>query len=174
MVDLVLIHQIEIAVVHCPEDCVCYVPPDDLGYSLRNPLFDFDFSEAEDVLLSCFVLHVDIVVYLRFDGSFIGAGAFGGSYQRCKHISFLYVDCQLVLNERVTDVASQSLHSVGRVFEQLSLEDALDLCNEYVRVILGVDADFILVKAALRYICKDPGSFLCAYAEERAAIHGEI
>ena len=42
-VDLVLIHRLETAVVGCTEDCTCYVPHDDLGYSLRDPLFDSDF-----------------------------------------------------------------------------------------------------------------------------------
>ena len=48
--DLVLIHQLKISVFRRPEDWIRYVPPDDLGYSLRNPLLDFDGREAEDVM----------------------------------------------------------------------------------------------------------------------------
>ena len=62
--DLVLIHRLEINVVRCLEDWVRYVPPDDLGYSLRDPLLDADFREAEDVLPIGFVLRVAVVVNL--------------------------------------------------------------------------------------------------------------
>ena len=50
LVDLVLIHQLKIAVVCRPEDWICYVPSGDFGYSLCNPLLDSNGRKAEDVL----------------------------------------------------------------------------------------------------------------------------
>ena len=60
LVDLVLIHQLEISIVRRPGDWVCCVPTDNLSYSLHNPLFESDCHEAEDVLTICFVLRVAI------------------------------------------------------------------------------------------------------------------
>ena len=78
MVDLVLIHQLEIAVVCCLDDGVRDVHPDYLGDSLRDPLLDADFQEAEDILPISFVLRVLVVVDLWFDGTIVDAGASGG------------------------------------------------------------------------------------------------
>ena len=80
MVDMVLIHRLEIAVVRRLEDGVRDVPPNDLGYPLCDPLLDVDCREAEDVLSIGFVLSVAIVIDLWFDGAFVGAGVFGGRY----------------------------------------------------------------------------------------------
>ena len=49
--------------------------------------------------------------------------------------------------ERVSDGALQSLHSVGGVFEKFLLEDALDLCDDRIYVVVGVSADLVLVEA---------------------------
>ena len=78
MLDLELIHRLEIAFVHRSEDGVCDVPPDNLGNPLRDPLLGADCSDAEDVLPIGFVLCVAVVRYLWLDGAFIGAVAFGG------------------------------------------------------------------------------------------------
>ena len=102
MVDLELIHQLEIAVVRCSEDRVCDVPPDNIGNPLRNPLIQSDRREAEDVLPIGFVLRVDVVINIWFDGAVVGAGAFGGRSGRCKHVSLLDVDSGLVFIERVS------------------------------------------------------------------------
>ena len=56
----------------------------------------------------------------------------------------------------------------------MPLEDALDLCNERVRVVVGVAANFVLVEAGLQHLRQEPVSCLHADAEERAAVHGEI
>ena len=147
--DMELIHRLEIDVVRRPDDGVCYVPPDDLGNSLHDPLLDTDCRKAEDVLPIGFVLRVAVVFYLWFGGAIVGVGAFGGHSQRHKHISLIGVDGRLVVVERVADVARQSLHSVSRVFVQLSFEDALDLCEERIRIVLCVVADLVLVEADL-------------------------
>ena len=76
--DLVLIHRLKIAVVRRPEDWILYVPPEDLGYSLRDILFDPDGHKAEDVLTICFVLRVAVCIALRFNGAVFNAGSFGG------------------------------------------------------------------------------------------------
>ena len=110
------------------EDGGCDVPPDNLGNLLRDPLLDANLSKAKDVLLIGFVLRIAVVCDLWFDGAVVGAGAFGGRSRSREHVSLIYVDSQLVVVERVADVARQSLHSVGEVFVQLSLDDALDLC----------------------------------------------
>ena len=78
------------------------------------------------------------------------------------------MDGQLVVVERSSDGACQSLHLAGGVFKKLSLEDALDLCDDCVRVV-----DFVLVEAKLRHLRQNPGSCLRANAEERTAVHGE-
>ena len=62
--DLLLIHKLESAVVCRPEDWIRYVPTDDLGYFLRDTLFDFDCRKMEDILTICFVLSVAIFLYL--------------------------------------------------------------------------------------------------------------
>ena len=78
LVDLKLIHQLEIAFVCCLEDGVWDVPPDNLGNPLRDPLLGADCSDAEDVLPIGFFLCVAVVRYLWLDGAVIGAVAFGG------------------------------------------------------------------------------------------------
>ena len=140
-----MIHQLKIAVVRRPEDWICYVPPDDLGCSLHNPLFDSDGHEAEDILTICFVLRVGICVDFWFEGAVFGAGLFGGCSRLCENVLFPDVDCQLLVIERVSNGARQSLYSVGGVFEQLSLEDALDLGDELVHVVVGVAAGLVFV-----------------------------
>ena len=91
MVDMVLIHRLEITVVCCSEDGVRDVPPDYLGDPLRDSLLDSDCREAEDVLLIGFVLRVAVVINLWFDGAVVGAGAFGGRSRRREHVSLLDV-----------------------------------------------------------------------------------
>ena len=78
--DLVLIHQLKIAVVCSPEDWICYVPSGDFVYSLCNPLLESNGRKAEDVLTICFVLRVAICDDLRFDGAIINDGSFGCCY----------------------------------------------------------------------------------------------
>ena len=72
-------------------------------------------------------------------------------------MSYLDVDRRHLVIDCVYDGARQSLHSSGGVFKQLSLDDALDLCDERVRVVVGVAVDFVLVKADLQHLCQDPG-----------------
>ena len=84
------------------------------------------------------------------------------------------MDRRLVVVESVSDGARRSLNYVGGNFEQFPIEDALNLCDERVHVVVGVAADFVLVEADLRHLRQDPGSCLCADAEERSAVHGEI
>ena len=172
--DLVLIHRLEINVVRGPEDWVRYVPPDDLGYSLRDPLLKANCREAEDVLPISFLLRVAIVVNIWINGAFVGAGVFGGRSQRRKHVTLLYVDCRLVVIECVADVARQYLHSVRKVFKQLPFEGALNLCDERIRVVVGIAFNFVIVKTDLQHLHLDPGSCLRADAEERVTVHGEI
>ena len=78
MVDLVLIHQLKIYVVRRPEDWIHYVPPDDLGYFLRDPLFESDGRKTEDVLTICFFLRVAICVGFCLDSAVFDAGSFTG------------------------------------------------------------------------------------------------
>ena len=113
MVDLKLIHRLEITVVHRFEDRVCNVPTDDLGDPLRDPLLDADCRKAGDVLSICFVLRVAVVHDLCFDGAVVGAGPFLGRSRHREHVSILDVDIRLVVVERVADVARQSLHSIS-------------------------------------------------------------
>ena len=101
-------------------------------------------------------------------------GPFGGRSRHREHVSLFDVHSGFGVVYRVTNVACQSLHSIGGVFEQQPLEDALDLCDERICVLVGVDADLVLVEADLRHLRQDPGSFPCVDAEERAAVHGEI
>ena len=115
MVDLKLIHLLEIAVVCRPEDGVCGVPPKNLGNPFRNPLLDANCREAEDVLPIGFVLRVAGVCNLWFDGADVGSGALDGRSRRYKHVSLLDVNGRLVFIERVADVARKSLYSVGGV-----------------------------------------------------------
>ena len=56
----------------------------------------------------------------------------------------------------------------------MSLEDALDLCEDSICVAVGVAADLVLVEEDLQHLRQDPGSCLCEDAEERDAVHGEI
>ena len=100
LLDLVMIHRLEIYVVRCPEGWVRYVPPNDLGYPLCDPLLDSDCCKAEEVLPISFVLRVD-VVNLWFSGAVVGAGVFGGRSQRREHVTLLDVDCRLVVIESV-------------------------------------------------------------------------
>ena len=83
------------------------------------------------------------------------------------HSLFVVVEC-------VSDVDRQSLHSVGEVFEQFLIKDALDLRDDRVHIVVGVASKFVLVETDIRHLCQEPGSYLCADAEERAAVHGEI
>ena len=92
MVDLELIHQLEIAVVRCSEDRVCDVPPDNIGNPLRNPLLDANLRKAEDVLPIGFVLCVAVVRDLWFDGAVVGACTFGGCSRRREHVSLINVE----------------------------------------------------------------------------------
>ena len=78
MVDLELIHRLEITVVCSPWDRVCDVPPKNLGDPLCDTLLDSDCREAGEVLLIGFVLCVAVVCDLWIDGAAVGAGAFGG------------------------------------------------------------------------------------------------
>ena len=50
----------------------------------------------------------------------------------------------------------------------------LDFCDEHVRVIVGVAANFVLVEVDLRNLRQDPSSCLHVDAEERADTQGEI
>ena len=78
MVDLVLIHQLKIAAVRSPEDCIRDVPPNDICYSLCAPLFESNDREAEAVLKICLVLRVTIRVDFWFNGAIFDVGSFGG------------------------------------------------------------------------------------------------
>ena len=172
--DPVMIHRLEISVVRRPEDWVDYVSPDDLGYSLRYPLLDTYCREAEDVLPIGFVLRVAIVVNLWLDSAVVGADPFGGRSGRRKHVSLLDVDGRLVVFERVVEVARQSLHSVGGVFEQLPLKDALHLYDECICVVVGVGSGFVFVEEDILHLHQDLGSCLRADAEECASVYGKM
>ena len=169
-----LIHQLEIAAVRHLEDGVHDVPPSNLGNLLQNPLLDADCRRVEKVFPIVFVLRVAVVRDLWFEGAVVGAGAFSGCSRRHEHVSLLDVDGRLVVIERVADVDSQSLHSISGVFVQLSLEDALDLCEEHIHIVVCVAANLVLVEADLRHLRQGPVSYMCAETEERAAVHGEI
>ena len=119
--------------------------PTILVIPFRDPLFDSDCREAEDVLMICFVLRIAICVDIWFDDAVFNASSFLGCSRQCGHVSFPYVDCRLVVIECVSDGDCQSLHSVGGVFEQLLLEDTLDLGDERFCVVLAVSAGFNLV-----------------------------
>ena len=110
------------------EDGVRDVPPDHLGDLLCDSLFDANFREAEDVLPIRFVPCVAVVVDLGVNSAIVGAGSFDGRSRRREHASLLDVQGSFLVVERVANVARQPLHSVVRVFEQMPLEDVLDLC----------------------------------------------
>ena len=112
VMDLKLIHRLEIAVFCRPEDGVFDVPPDDLGNPLCDPLLDAYYIKAEDVLPIGFVLRVAVVHNLWLNGAFVGSGALGGRYRRRKNVSLLDVNGRLVFIERVADVARKSLNFV--------------------------------------------------------------
>ena len=116
MVDLKLVHQLEIAVVRRLEDGVYGVPPDDLVNPLRDPLLDADCCEAEDVLPIGFVLRVAVVCDLWLNGAVFVASALIGRSRRFEHVSLLDMNGLLLFVERVADVSCKSLHSVGGVF----------------------------------------------------------
>ena len=77
MVELLLVHQFEVAVVCRPEDGVCDVLPENLGDPLCDPLLDLDCIEAEDVIPVGFSLPVDVDRNLWLDVAVFGAGALG-------------------------------------------------------------------------------------------------
>ena len=89
--DLVLINLFEIAVVRRSEDWVHDVPPNDLGYSLSNPLLDADCRKAEEVLPIGFFLRISVVIDLWFNDTVVGASAFSGRSRCCEHVSLLDV-----------------------------------------------------------------------------------
>ena len=55
------------------------------------------------------------------------------------------MNCRLVVIERVSDGTREFFHSVGRVFKEFSLKDALDLGDERVHVVVGIATDFVFV-----------------------------
>ena len=122
----------------------------------------------------CFFLRVAVVCNIWFDNAVVSAGAFSGRSRLRKNASLLDVDGQLVVIERVSDVACQSLHSVRGVFLQLSLKYAVNLCEDHICIFVCVASNLVLVEAYIQHLRQDPDSCLRADAEERAAVHGEI
>ena len=89
MVDLVLIHRIEVTVVCCSENWFRYVSPDYLGDPFQYSLLDVDCRKAEDVVSIGLTLGVTVVVDLGLDVDVVGAGAFGGCSPRRDNFSLL-------------------------------------------------------------------------------------
>ena len=97
----------------------------------------------------------------------------GGRSWCREHVSLLGFDGRFVPIERVADVARESLHSVGWVFEYLPFEYLFDLRQQRICIVVRVAADFVLVEADLQHFRQHPGPGLRADTEYCAAIHGE-
>ena len=107
LMDLVLVHRFEIAVIRSLQGGVRDVLSNNLGDPICNT-----FLDTEDVLSVVFVLGLAVCDF-RFAGAVFGADEISGRSQCCKHVSLFDVDRQLLLVERVTDVARESLQPVG-------------------------------------------------------------
>ena len=79
-----------------------------------------------------------------------------------------------VLHQCVFGCAEEALHSVRGIFEQLFCQDAFDLCNERVGIVVGVAADFIFAYVDCRECRQHLFLGFWPYFELGTPFHGAV